>query len=827
MAPIDLFDLVAKISLDTSEYESGLSGATTSATSFASKVKSGLVSGVKAGATAIAGLTTGAVALGGTVVKLASNTASYGDNIDKMSQKMGLSSDAYQEWDFIMQHCGTSIESMQASMKTLSSAAETGSDAFDKLGLSQEEIANMSQEELFGATISALQNVESDTQRTYLAGQLLGRGATELGALLNTSAEDTEAMRKQVHELGGVMSGDAVKNAAAFQDSLQNLQTVFSGAKNAILGDFLPSLTSVMDGLTLMFSGDSSGLGMVKQGISDFVNNLTKALPDVISAGAEIVVTLATAIAENLPELVDAAIDAIEIIGQGLIDNAPTLADSAIEIVTSIANAIIENGPAILETAIQTLVDVIANIFGIPEDSVNGFFDSIEKVVNGVKNFVSAIKKGITQSTLFQSVMDAVGTVVDALKGIFDSVKNALDVFTGAADDAGITWDTVWNAISEVVTWVANVVGDVIGILADRFASWAEGVSAAIDTVVAIFSWLVEQAQTDGTLISTVWDNIQLAIDTVITIVTGVIEALIQLLQGDFSGAWETIKETISHVWDNIKEAINNAIDFIVGFMADAWDSIKTTASNLWDSIKTAISDKIDAAKTAVSDTVNNIKTKLSDTWNNIKTTASNTWNNIKTAVTTPINNAKTAISTTVDNIKTKLSNTWSNIKNTATNTWNSIKTAIETPINNAKTAVQNAIDAIKSKFNFTWSLPHLKMPHPYISGHFSLNPPSVPHFGISWYKKAMDNAMLLNGATIFGAYGNTLLGGGEAGPEVVAGANTLMDMMREAVGGSNNQAVYNITVNGGDFGDREELAEYIALELEKQRRMRGAALAY
>ena len=82
------------------------------------------------------------------------DAAEYGDNIDKMSQKMGMSTDAYQEWDFIMQHCGTSIDGLQSGMKTLATAAETGSDAFAALGISQADIANMSQEELFNAPIS-------------------------------------------------------------------------------------------------------------------------------------------------------------------------------------------------------------------------------------------------------------------------------------------------------------------------------------------------------------------------------------------------------------------------------------------------------------------------------------------------------------------------------------------------------------------------------------------------------------------------------------------------------------------------------------------------
>ena len=113
-----------------------------------------------------------------------------------------------------------------------------------------------------------------------------------------------------------------------------------------------------------------------------------------------------------------------------------------------------------------------------------------------------------------------------------------------------------------------------------------------------------------------------------------------------------------------------------------------------------------------------------------------------------------------------------------------SIKEGIRERIEGAKEAVGQAIEKIKGFFHFEWSLPKLKMPHPTVTGSFSLNPPSVPSFGIKWYKKAVDNPMVLNEPTLFGynPSNGKFLGGGEAGTEIVSGADILKTMIREAV---------------------------------------------
>lgn len=150
------------------------------------------------------------------------------------------------------------------------------------------------------------------------------------------------------------------------------------------------------------------------------------------------------------------------------------------------------------------------------------------------------------------------------------------------------------------------------------------------------------------------------------------------------------------------------------------------------------------------------------------------------------------------DTIKQKASELWNNV----TSTFESIRSSIADKINAARDAVSNAIERIKSFFNFSWSLPHLKLPHISVTGEFSLMPPRVPSFGISWYDKAMNNGMILNGAQIFGMKGNQLLAGGESGPEVVVGASSLYDMIRSATSASAGKTInapitLNVSVNG------------------------------
>lgn len=246
----EIFRLFGSIFIDSSQAEESL-GKTDDK---AKEVQDTLASTVKKAAAWATGTAAAITAATVAVFKVADSVAAVGDEIDKQSQKLGISAQAYQEWDAILGHCGASMDSLKAGMKTLSKAIADGSAdqvaAFQAVGLSLDEVQQMSTEDVFAAVITGLQGMEEGAERTNIATTLLGRSAQELGPLLNTSAEATEEMRQTVNDLGGVMSDEAVAASAQFKDALQDLETAAGWFKRELVANILPYVTAGMQGLT-------------------------------------------------------------------------------------------------------------------------------------------------------------------------------------------------------------------------------------------------------------------------------------------------------------------------------------------------------------------------------------------------------------------------------------------------------------------------------------------------------------------------------------------------------------------------------------------------
>lgn len=549
---------------------------TTAGISAGKKFSSGLGSALKGGAGVMlagtAAIGTAVVGLTKDLVSGTSQVAEYGDNIDKMSQKMGISAEAYQEWEAVMQHSGTSMETMKTSMKTLASAAETGKDAFEALGITQEELASMSQEDLFEATIAGLQNLDDETQRTYLAGQLLGRGATELGALLNTSAEDTQAMRDRVRELGGVMSEEAVKSAAAFQDQLQDMQTAFQGISRNLMTEFLPGITTVMSGLTEIFSGNSDeGLKQISSGIDDVVTKIGDNLPKITEVGMTIVESIAKAILDNLPKVLEAGTDIVFELVDFIIENAPSLLESLITGITMILDELVTALPELLPKIISLLVDLTLMIIEALPDILISLIEALPIIiesllVDGIPELVEGLIRAV--AILVTHYPEIIAAVIGAIPDIILAILTALGpIVDGLFELFMRAWETVKEIFADPGAFFSEKFQNAKDLIAQVWASigeWASGVWEDIKGPFAdIGGWFKEKFENAVQIIGTVLFQLPMI---VINIKNRIFETFLD------------VYSRFTEIGGNIVEGIKNGI-------ANAWESLKSWFSGLFDGL--------------------------------------------------------------------------------------------------------------------------------------------------------------------------------------------------------------------------------------------------
>ena len=608
------------------------------------------VTGAAIGA-AMTAVTGAAVATGKAFINTANDISSMGDTIGDNAAKMGISTKAYQEWDFILQRSGSSIDAMKTSMKTLANAAVNGSDAFKTLGISQKELNSLSQEELFERTVKALSGIEDTSKRTALASKLLGKGALELGGVFNMTSDEIDQAKQRMYDLGAYMDEDAIAASDNYQDTMTDLQDSIKGMKMRVISDFLPGITSVMDGLAKVFSG-KGGVGEIQDGLKSIIDNIAALAPKLLPIAQTLISSLISGFAPMLPSLVSAIFDIVVQTITTVTSMIPQMMPSIITGIKGIMSAVMSAMPIIIQGA-TTLILELANWLssGGAEDLIDGLIAMTVTICNNIAvilppllkalvTVISEIAKALTKPSNLEMLLDAVITVIGAIAvAIWDSLP------------------VIWDMIKGVIGNLGNLVGDFLYWIVPKVA---EGLSKVINTVKG-------------------WG---------------------ENIKGFFVGLWNTLKDGV--------------------------------AKNL-------------------------------------------------------------------DNLKSKFTSIFDNVRN----------------------VVKTAIDKIKSFFNFSWSLPKLKMPHFSITGKFSLDPPSIPKIGVSWYAKAMDEPFVLNNATIFGAMNGNLLGGGERGSEVVVGTRKLMEMIADAKGGNQNVVINVYAAEGQNVND---LAEQIAYKLEDMTRRKAVA---
>lgn len=501
---MNVFDLAAVLTLNKSDYDKGLGDAEKEASGFGSKLKSAFGTVSKVGGATIAAIGTVATATTKKLLDSSSQVAQLGDHIDKQSQKIGISAQAYQEWDFILTHSGASVDSLQTSMKTLSTQAEKNADEFKALGISEKELETLGTEELFERVVKGLQGMEQGTERTAIASKLLGRGATELAPVLNATSDEIEGMRQQAHDLGKVMSDEAVKSGAAYQDSLYNLQTALGGIKNKMAADFLPGLVNVMDGLTGLLSGDDSAVDKISEAVEGLAGKIGDAIPKIAESAMKILPTLTNAISKNVRPLVNGAIklvtnmvkqmpqiikpviqmlpSAITDIAKGIAENAPELIKGVIELISMLCKEL----PNIIVAIAQALPDILSGIF-------HGLIDNLPELIAGVVELVSGLIENLPEilGGIVTKVGEMFGEILTNLLPFGDDLK---EIFRGF--DFGGFVSGVFGEVRDIIKGIFDFIGTLFDDPAEAIKKAFNGVkdyaTEVFDSLKTIFQGILD-----------------------------------------------------------------------------------------------------------------------------------------------------------------------------------------------------------------------------------------------------------------------------------------------------------------------------------------------
>lgn len=559
--------------------------------------------------------------------------------------------------------------------------------------------------------------------------------------------------------------------------------------------EFRNKITAIWDGIKAKF--DEFGQGIVDRlnALGFEFEDITEVMKAVWDGFCEVLAPIFEGVFQQISNILNEALDILT----GLFDIFAGIFtgdwDMVWQGVQEVFGAVWDFVVATFENWISTftsLADTVLGWFGTDWETVwtnvKTFFSD---TWNAISSFFSGILTGI--KTFFTDTWNAIVSFFSGiLSGIYSSVTGTMteihDTFTNI-------WDSITGFLSGAWETIKNIV--TVGIMAVK-----EIISAAFQIITLPFRFIWENCkdtvlsiwETIKSVIGEKIDAVKEKITTVTTAISNVASAAWNAISSTASSLWEGIKGTIGSKIDAAKEKVSTATSAITSVASSTWSSVSSTASSLWNTISSTVSSKISAASSAVSSATSTITSVASSAWSSVSSTASSQWESIRSTISSKLSSAKSTVSSLMSGITSTMSSGLSSALNTVSGKFSSIYSTISSKMSAARDAVGNAISALKSKFNFSWSLPHLKLPHVSISGSFSINPPSVPHFGISWYK----DGGILTRPTIFGAAGNNLLAGGEAGAEAVVPLATLWDKLETMITSVFNTA----STTGGSSGE-------------------------
>lgn len=469
----NLFSLVGSILIDNDKANESLAKTDQKAQGVG---KSFLDAAGKAGKFA-AGIATAAAGVTAALVGVAKGTADTADNIDKMSQRLGLSREGFQELDFVLSQSGVDINSFQTGVKSLvanmdkvTEGNKTAMENFNKLGLSVRDSSGhlKDEETMLFQTIQAFQRMDDSTEKSRLAMEMFGKQGQEILPLLNSEAGSFEELKQKAHDLGIVLGDDVIDNGVELTDTLDQLKRSFKSLVDNLGGSLVPILNQVskfiIDAMPKIRELMDQITPVIEAMFDALLPQLTNLASSLLPAVMSILQTLTPVFTDICNTILPAFVELIDELLPPIMDLVNSLMPTIVSIIQSLLPllqpllALLRPILDLVLTLIKPLVDLI-NVILPP--LVEYLSVTIETALNMLKPLLESLTYFLQGDFLmgFAKIGMAVGEWWEGLKKIFTTmVKTVKDLFIGMKDKVVNTFNELKNKLKAPINAILKFI---------------------------------------------------------------------------------------------------------------------------------------------------------------------------------------------------------------------------------------------------------------------------------------------------------------------------------------------------------------------------------
>jgi phage-related protein len=566
-----------------------------------------------------------------------------GTEIYNNAQRVGMSAQAYQEWTYVLERTGIEANELTEIVKTLTEAhievingTEDMIGAFEKLGMSAQDVAGMGQDELWNNTIAALQNVENVTERTAIAYKIFGEDASKLTTVLNLSNADTQKLIDTYNRLGGAMSKNLIQNSAVLQNSLGNLRVAWQGLKNTLAQAVLPAVISVVNWITKAIAVVNIFLQkFFKLDLTPATDNMTNGMTGASGAVGDYTdsVNGAVSAVEKLKRTT-MGFDELNIVSNpntssgstggstgagGGIGGAGSILGSGMDSIFTDASAQVEEfekkisdfmdkwdwairgiAAALGALSIRHLLIQLATAIGKGEQlkaalSFKGIADGIKGASAGIKAYVAAVKTAIPEVGLFAAMFPklsaAIASAGSALSGILGSIGGL--VGGGVVAGAAIVIAVI-AAVAGVIVFLKKNWDEVTQSVKDFFA---ENIAPKLENIKTLFQEIIPPEAIEaiknfigwiGEMIASVdWlKGIGVVFEWIGGIIVGILGGVVGGAINAFMSAIQGVVTQMNGVVKIVKGLVLAIVKLFSGDLQGAWDAVKMIGDGILNVFK-------------------------------------------------------------------------------------------------------------------------------------------------------------------------------------------------------------------------------------------------